>query len=60
MKEDLTVKPIRNLEEILARAKGFLNLEEENAHHWGSASRGRESRRETNKRMKRDQYCSRS
>ena len=55
VKEDLTVKSPHNLEEILPRTKGFVKLEEENAHKWGNISRGRDSHREVSGRMERDQ-----
>ena len=33
VKDDLTMKPSHNLEEILAKVTGFVKLEEEYVHH---------------------------
>ena len=33
VKDDLTMKPSHNLEEILTRVSGFIKLEEEDVHH---------------------------
>ena len=46
VKEDLTVKPLENLEEILSWARGFVKLEEENSQYWGNILRGRDLRKE--------------
>ena len=54
VKEDITVKPPLKLEEILSWAKGFVKLEEENSHHWGNVSKGKDLCKETIKRMERN------
>ena len=54
MKEGLTVKLPHNLEEILSRARSFVELGEENTHHWGNISRGRDLGKEVARRVKRD------
>ena len=53
MKEDLIVKPPQNPQEILSRGRGFVKLEEENSHYWGSV-KGCELCKETTRRMERD------
>ena len=58
VKEDLTVNPPQNLEKILSRARGFVKLEEDNSHFWGSMMR-RESRKETSGRVEKDRSVTR-
>ena len=53
MKEDLTVKPPQNLEEILSQARGFMKMEEKKSYYLGSV-RGRESHKKTSRRVERD------
>ena len=55
VKDNLTVKPSQNPEKILARARGFVKLEEEDVHHQGNVLSGRTTRREDARRLDRDQ-----
>ena len=54
VKENLTMKPPQNLEEILSQARGFVKLEEENSNYWENVPKRRGLRKETIGRMERD------